>query len=170
MSYKVNDTILYGTHGVCRITEISERQFHDECREYYVLKPIYDDKATLFVPVMNERLVDKMRRVLTAAEIHELIEKMADENTIWIENESVRKEKYKEVLSQGDRVELVRLVKTLYHHQEEQRAKGKKLHMADERFMKDAERMLHAEFAHVLNIKYEQVLPFILEELQIEER
>jgi len=164
MSYKVNDTILYGIHGVCRITEISERQFNDKCREYYVLKPICDDKATLYVPVNNEKLVDKMRRVLTAAEIYELIETMPDENTIWIENESARKEKYKEILRQGDRVELVRLVKTLYQHQETQREKGKKLHLADERFMKDAERMLFAEFAHVLDIKYEQVLPFILKE------
>ena len=170
MNYKVDDTILYGTHGVCRIAEMAERKFGDKSMEYYILKPIDDDKATLFVPVNNEKLLAKMRRVLTAAEIYDLIKAMPAEDTIWIENESARKEKYKELLSNGDRMGLVSLIKTLYQHQTEQKEKGKKLHIADERFMKDAERLLYAEFAHVLDIQYEQVLPFILQEMKVEER
>jgi len=170
MIFNVNDTILYGTHGVCRIAEISERDFGEKGMEYYILKPLGDDKATLFVPVSNEKLLAKMRRVLTAAEIYELIKAMPDEETIWVENETNRKEKYKEILTSGNRKNLIQLVKTLYRHQGEQKEKGKKLHISDERFMKDAERMLYAEFAHVLDIQYEQVLPFIMEELEVEEK
>ncbi|MGL6197673.1 MAG: CarD family transcriptional regulator [Lachnospiraceae bacterium] len=170
MSYKVNETILYGTHGVCRITEISERKFGEESMEYYILKPLYDKKSTLFVPANSEKLLKKMRRVLTVEEIYDLIKAMPDQNTIWIENESERKDKYKEILSKGNRKDLVCLIKTLYKHQLEQQEKGKKLHIADERFMKDAEHLLHAEFAHVLEIQYEQVVPFILQELQLKER
>jgi len=170
MSYKVNETIIYGTHGVCKITEISERNFGDESMEYYTLKPIFDKKSTLFVPVNNEKLLGKMRQVLTVEEIYDLIKEMPDENTIWIQNESERKNKYKEILSKGNRKDLVRLIKTLYKHQLEQQEKGKKLHLADERIMKDAEQMLHAEFAHVLEIQYEQVVPFILQKLQLKER
>jgi len=164
MSFKVNDTILYGAQGVCKIAEISERKFSDKSMEYYVLKPVQDEKATLFVPVNNEKLLDKMRRVLTAAEICELVKVLPDENTMWIENETQRKEKYKEILTNGDRVELVRLIKTLHQRQIDQKDKGKKLHISDDRFMKEAIRMLHAEFAHVLDIQFEQVLPFILQE------
>ena len=36
--------------------------------------------------------------------------------------------------------------------------------------MKEAEKMLYEEFAYVLNIRQDQVLPFILEQIQIEEK
>ena len=168
MRYKIDDTILYGTHGVCRITDVSEKTFNGCSKEYYVLKPVNDEKATVFVPAGNEKLIAKMRHVLTADEIHELIRAMPGKDTIWIENESERKDKYKKILMSGDRVELVQLIKTLYNHQKEQIAAGKKLHMTDERFMKDAERLLYEEFAHVLDIQYEQVLLLIVEELDVE--
>ena len=61
---------------------------------------------------------------------------------------------------------MVRMIKALYLHQREQQAKGRKLHMADDRFFKEAERMLYEEFALVLQMKKEEVLPFILEQLQ----
>lgn len=170
MSFKVGDTILYGTHGVCRIAEISERDFGEKGMKYYILKPIGDEKATLFVPVNNEKLTDKMRRVLTSAEIYELIKAMPAEDADWIANESTRKEKYKEILTSGNRMDLIQMVKTLYTHQSEQKENGKKLHISDDRFMKDAERMLYAEIAHVLDMEYEEVLPFILEELNVDER
>jgi hypothetical protein len=34
--------------------------------------------------------------------------------------------------------------------------------------MRDAEDLLYAEFAHVLDIKKEQVLPFIMEQILVE--
>ena len=37
--------------------------------------------------------------------------------------------------------------------------------MSDERFLKDAERLLYDEFALVLRIKPDQVLPFILKQI-----
>ena len=45
---------------------------------------------------------------------------------------------------------------------------GKHLRAADERFFKEAERMLYDEFALVLGMEPEEVLPFILERIQDE--
>ena len=42
--------------------------------------------------------------------------------------------------------------------------------MADERFLKDAEKMLYDEFALVLNIREEEVLPFIMEQIAVGEK
>ncbi|MDL2295765.1 CarD family transcriptional regulator [Lachnospiraceae bacterium OttesenSCG-928-E19] len=164
--YKVDETILYGSHGVCRIVEISERKFNDSIREYYVLRPIFDEKATLFVPIDNENLVAKMRQVLSKEEIQDLIQAIPDGELIWIENEPARKEKYKAILSEGDRMELIQLIKTLHIHQTKQQEKGKKLHISDERFLKDAEKLLHAEFAHVLKMNIEEVSSFIMDKLK----
>jgi CarD family transcriptional regulator len=63
-------------------------------------------------------------------------------------------------------VELIKLIKTLYFQQQSQKSKNKSLNDTDKRIMKEAEKMLYEEFAHVLNIKREQVLPFIIEQVE----
>ena len=141
MNYQVGDMILYGTQGVCRIAEIAERDFSGNSMLYYILKPVFDERSTLYVPVYGEA-ADKLRRILSVPEVYKLIKAMPDEDTIWIENEAVRRKKHKEIISQGDRQELVKLIKTIYLHDKKQKAIGKKLHVADERFMKDAEKIL----------------------------
>ena len=163
--FNVNDTVLYGIEGVCRITELTERDFRGKKVKYYVLKPVYKENATLFVPMDNKTLVGKMRIVPTAEEIKKIIREMPAEESIWIEDENTRKARYKEIIAGGDSRELVQLIKTLYLHQKEQRAKGKKLHMAEERFFKEAEKMLYDEFAVVLGMKPGEVLPFILKQI-----
>lgn len=50
------------------------------------------------------------------------------------------------------------------------RSSGKKLHACDERFFRDAEKMLYEEFAAALNIDKEGVLPFILSKIKKEEQ
>lgn len=112
MAYKVNDTILYGAQGICRIAEITERDFGGNFIKYYVLKTVFNDNSTILVPMENEALTAKMRRILSAEEIYDLIQSMPDEELIWIENETARKEQYRAILSNGDREELVRLIKT----------------------------------------------------------
>ena len=63
------------------------------------------------------------------------------------------------------------MIKTLYTRQQALLQNGKKkLRATDERFLKEAERVLHEEFAHVLNIQRDQVLPFILEQISVESK
>ncbi|MEE0859328.1 MAG: CarD family transcriptional regulator [Acutalibacteraceae bacterium] len=164
--YSIGATVIYRNEGVCEITDIIVRRFKDKDMEYYVLKPIYKDNAEIYVPKNNAELVSKMKKVLTKDEILELINAMPCEEDIWVSNESDRKDKYKEILARGDRTELVRLIKTLYIHKQNQKKAGKKLHLADERFLKDAERILYDEFAYVLNIAQDEVLPFIMGKIE----
>lgn len=168
--YEINDIILYGIQGVCKIVDITEKEIDGKCREYYVLKPVYESNSTIFIPVHSEKLTAKMRRILSNEEIYALIKAIPDESTVWIDNEALRREKYSEILTSGDRAALVRMIKTLYLHRQVQREKGRKLYISDERFMNDAEKMLYDEFAYVLHIKREQVLPFILEQIKVNEK
>ena len=167
MAYQVGDRVVYGIHGVCLIVDVEEQYFGGEVTKYYVLQPVYDDKGKVFVPVGNERLERKMRRILSAEEINELIREMPSEDAIWIADDNLRKERYRQILLVGDRRELVRLIKTLYLRQQEQTAKGKKLYKNDEKVMKEAEKMLYEEFAHVLDIRPDQVLPFIMQQVEV---
>ena len=167
MTYQVGDRVVYGIHGVCEIADVEEQKNGGEVTSYYILQPVYDNKGKVFVPVGNERLEKKMRRILSEQEIYELIQEMPAEDSIWIADETARKEKYRQILLTGDRRELVRLIKTLYQRQQEQAAKGKKLYKNDEKVMKEAEKMLYEEFAHVLDIQLDQVLPFIMQQIEV---
>lgn len=164
--FNVNDMVIYGTDGVCRITDITVKSFADTSAEYYVLQPVRKKgQSTVFVPVHNEKLTSKMQYILSTDEIRELINSMPDEDLLWLDDENARKLQYKEILSTGDRQSLIRLIKTLYLHQQKLQANGKKLHASDDRFFKEAEKMLYNEFAHVLNIKPDQVLEVIMTQL-----
>ena len=164
--FKVNDTIMYGTQGICEIIDITEKDFMGAKKEYYVLKPVNDSSATLYAPKGNEKAEKKMRRILSKEEIYALIESMPDENANWIQNENERKEIYKQIITSGDRVELVKMIKALYFQKKKREMEGKHLYISDERFLKEAEKILYDEFQFVLNLKKSEVLPFIFQKIE----
>ena len=164
--YQINDVVVYGLHGVCRITEIEEKEFAGESQMYYTMRPDFNDRSTFFVPVNNEKSKKKVRDLLTPEEINELIRSMPQLEEIKVMHEKHRKAVYKEIIESGDRSEIIRLVKTIYVRREAQLKAGKKQHLIDERFLKEAETVLYDEFAFVLNIDRESVIPHIKNELE----
>ena len=99
---------------------------------------------------------------MSEAEITALIDAMPEEDFIWIADDNARRERYKAILAGGDPSDLIRLIKTLYLRAQTQKAQNKKPRLEDERFMKQAEKLLYEEFAHVLHIQRDEVLPYIL--------
>lgn len=168
--YSVGETVLYGSQGVCKIVGTDEKKIGGSKVKYFVLKPVYDENSTLFVPLSNNDLMSKMRSVLSAEEIYEMIKAMPDEDTIWIDDENERKQKYQQIISQADRKKLVQLIKTLYLHKISQQEKGRKLHQCDEIILKQAEKLLYDEFALVLKIKPDEVLPLIMQQIEVEKK
>ena len=166
--FNVNDTILYGTHGICKISDISEQKFNGSTKKYYILQPLHNASSTIYVPMDNEKLLAKMRRILSEEEIYELIKAMPDKETTWIENKNERNEHFRSILASGDRTEIIKLIKVIYQHKEELKAMSKKLHASDEQFFKEAEKIIYDEFALVLNIRYDQVLPFIVDQISLQ--
>ncbi|MBQ7935967.1 MAG: CarD family transcriptional regulator [Clostridia bacterium] len=167
---KVNDTVLYGVHGVCKVTATETKIVGGAEREYYVLKPVFDHSTVVYVPAWNEQLTAKLKRILSAEEIYEMIRSMPEEELLWVENENDRKRVYQEALVSGEREQLVRLIKTLHVRQQKRMEQKKALLLSDEKFMKEAERILYEEFAYVLRIDRDQVLPLIMQEVQVEEK
>jgi CarD family transcriptional regulator len=168
--YQAGATVLYGMHGVCEISGVDEKIVNGRSTDYYVLHPIFDEKTTIFLPVNKEGAVEKMRPVLSPDEIRKLIHAMPGETAFWIENANERKLRYREILAEGDRVAIVRMIKALYLQRQKRLALGKKPLASDAEFMRAGEKILYDEFAHVLKIKRERVLPFIMEQISPEER
>ena len=164
--YDVNETVLYGADGVCTITAIVEKNMFGSKRLFYELHPVCRRDTILFLPTDNEKTMAKLRPVLTRDEIISAIHCMTEEETIWSEKESARKEEYARIIKSGDHRKVIRLIKTLYEHRENLIDSGHKMHAADENFLKEAESVLYEEFAYVLNIRREEVLPFIQHEIE----
>lgn len=159
--FKIGDTICYGTTGVCTIDNTIERTVKGEVKKYYVLKPIFQNNATVYVPADNEELTSRMKNVLTSDEVENIIEHIPEYPCKWIVSDSERTRKFRETMVSGDRTELTKMVRMLYVHRQKQYAKGRRLHASDEHFLKDAESLLFGEFALVLGIKPDEVPGYI---------
>lgn len=164
--YAVGDMILYGTNGVCELVDIVDRDCGGKMVTYYMLKPVYAANATVFVPIHNEKLTSKMRPVLTKKEIEDMLHSIPEEYAGWIDDERQRKEQFKDITSRADICELIQLVKALLKHKEMVLARGKKVHIADERMLQEAQKMICDEFAYVLKISQEEVPEYILREMK----
>ncbi len=161
--FAVEDIVVYGNCGVCKIVNICPKRLGEKEVPYYVLKPVRDETTTIYCPVNSDKV--KIRKLLTLEEIYQLIQTMPDTQAQWVENDQLRKEKFHEVLKRADHRELIALIKTLHFHKVESARLGRKFHINDERVMKEAERILYGEFAHVLHIEPDEVVPFITGQL-----
>ena len=159
--FRINDTVMYGMHGVCKIEDITKKEFMGTSKDYYVLKPINDVTATLYVPMHNEKLLEKMRKIISKKEVYHLIETMPETSTVWFQNENERKEQYKKIIAAGNHTELIGMIKAIYIQKLKREEEGKHLYISDERFFKEAERILYEEFQYILDIKREELLPLI---------
>ena len=164
--FKVNDIVIYGTGGVCKIVDIEEKDFMGEKKKYFVLKPVKNENSTYFAPTDNEKILAKMRKLLSKEEIDELIDSMPNEKANWITNDNERKEKYRSIISNGNHTELIKLIKAIFFEKKEREANGKRLTSSDERFLKDAEQVLYGEFQHVLNLNEDQLMTYIFERIE----
>ena len=166
MDFCIGDLVVYGIHGVCRITQTQERIVDRKKVEYFVLVPTQQPDAAFFVPMHNPVAVSKMRKVLTREELTDLLQSGQVKEDSWIANEAVRKEKYRCLISSADCAELIRMLRALYLHKQAQLASGKKLHICDENFMKDAERVIRSEVSAVMEIPPEEVGAFIRSKIE----
>ena len=159
--YNVGDFVMYGTFGICKIDSIEKRDLTGVEQEYYILKHTNSDKNIFYVPTDNATAVSKMRPICSKAEVDSLISHMNTEKPIWIENDVKRKEEYSRIIRDGNKQEIIRLIKTLYLRREEVAKSGKKLRSSDENYLKLAENMLFDEFAYALGIERDEVVDYI---------
>ena len=164
--FKINDVVVYGSQGVCEIIDIEEKKIDGACKSYFVLKPKADRGATFYVPTWNEKAWGKMRKVMTQKDVDALIDSMPTKVPTWIANENERKETYKRILASGDQAAIISMVQALFIHKKEREAEGKRLHMSDEHFMKDAEQLLYNEWQYVLNVDKVGLMDYIFRRIE----
>ena len=160
------DKVLYGSHGVCEILDVEIKRVDRKSIEYFVLRPLEQPGARFYIPIHNQTALSKLRPILTPAEINTLLSENIAQSDAWIEDEGQRKQRYKELISSGDRAALIRMVHALHTHRRLQQEVGRKFHLCDENFLRDAEKLLSTEFALVLNISPDDVGVYIQNALE----
>lgn len=159
--FSAGEQVVYAAHGVCRILGTEERRFDRKMVEYYVLEPLSQVGTRYYVPTGNAAAVAKLRRILTVDELNALLASEDARKDLWIPDENRRKQQYRELISGGDRAALVSMVTTLRRQRDEQVAMGRKFHQCDENFLRDAEKLIDAEFSVVLDIDQAQVGEYV---------
>ena len=156
--YNIGDTVVYGTEGICEVTDITLMSFGGEKSKYYVLTPIAKRQNTIYAPFESDKIKRRMRPILSAKEARKLIDSLPVDPMEWVENSHERQDIFKNVLLCGSPEDVFAMLTALYNKQDEQEAIGKKLHASDERFMRDGERMLFSELAYALSTDTNEIV------------
>ena len=151
--FKVDDYIMYGRTGVCKVVDITNEKFiNGEERKYYVLSPIHNNNNTIIkIPLDNTKV--PMRKIISKEDVTSLINDIPNMEILWIDDEKKRMAQFETMLKSGQCEELIKLISNKRH--------SKKLNKADKEIIKEAERLVNEEFAIILNISPKEVNSYI---------
>lgn len=168
-TFNKGEYIKYATSGVCLIENITKIDYlhNRNPKDFYVLKPVSGNSSTVYVPVENEALTSKMRKLLSKEEIDSLIDASKENIIAWIDDRRTRSEKFKAIISKSEPDTLLRLVSCIYMKKQELSAFGKKLSSTDEAILTSAENLIENEFAFVLHLTGAQLSAYIRDRLGI---
>ena len=167
--YQVNELIMYGSTGVCKVKEVTKQDFGGDHADklYYVLEPLYQS-GVIYAPVDNERVF--MRPVISENEAKELIESIPTIHTEIYKNSSMQQltKHYQSILDTHGCKELLGLTKSIYMKKVEAVKHNRNLGQIDKNFMKRAEDLLYGEFAAALHISKDEVESYVHRLLGVE--
>ena len=166
--FQTGDIVVYGIHGVCHIvgTESQVRNYTEQI--FLVLEPIGQPGSRYMVPTYNDAAMAKVKKLQTREELEGMLSSEAVRRDCWIRDEGQRKQYYRELITSGDRENLTAMVYTLYKHKAEQVSAGRKMHICDDNFLRDAEKILIGEAAVILQLDLDQAKQYIRSKLKTE--
>ncbi len=149
--FQVGDQVVYGVHGVCQVADIQERMVGRTAQQYLILEPVGRGGSQYMVPTGNEAAMSKVSSLASREELEGLLTAQTTHTSNWIPDENKRKQFYR-TLNGAGRESLMQTIYTLYAHRANQRAQGKRLHMCDDNFLRDAEKILSQELEIVFGL------------------
>lgn len=153
----VGSMVHYGLDGVCCVIGSVEKKYDGITSRYLELRPHFRPGDSIYLPEENEALLNRLRPLISPADIREILARPLDAPCVWIEPEPLRRDSFKAALWSGDPRQLLQLIRTIHARKQDLALCGKKLRSSDAAFLKDAERLLYEEFAYVLGIAPQEV-------------
>lgn len=152
---RAGDMVIYGVHGVCSFSGTESVVAGGKSKQYYVLQPVHQDSSRYLIPSDNSTALQRLIPLLSTLEWEKLLTSPEVHTGIWISDENQRKQSYREITAHGSRTQLLIALAVLYNHRQAQKEKGRKLHICDEIFLRDTEKMLAEEIACVFELGIE---------------
>lgn len=164
--FQVGEFVVYGIHGVCRVKGTEKQLVNRKRTEYLVLEPLGQSEAKFLLPTQSAVAMAKLKPVLSRAELEALMSSDLIRQDCWINEENARKQHYRDLISNAERVSLLQMVHALYRYRDEQLSAGKKFHQCDDNFLRDAEKLLCSEISLVMELDAEQSRLYLREHLR----
>lgn len=163
--FQVGAYVVKPNTGICRIEDIVRMDLGGSGKkEYYMLLPVEDVKAKLYVTVDADRT--RLRPVMTKNEAEDFIGKIAGMEATWVPNDKLREQQYKEAFRTNEPADLVGIIKNLYLRGQARLAQGKKITSTDERYYRQAEKALYSELAFSLGVEQSSIQGIITETIE----
>lgn len=166
--YQINDHIMYGYEGVCRVQFVGHPNVPglSREREYYLLESVRRG-TQVYTPVDTKMA---MRPVISEAELNDALALLSS-RSITDELPTDTKSSadyYRAILQKLSFLQTLLLYKALLHRQKRQMAIRKTLSTTDQRFMKQAEDLLSSEICFVRGFTLPECLKFLREKCEEE--
>lgn len=145
--YKIGDYVMYGMSGACMVDKIGTLDFASPDKIYYTLKPVYDDRDTIYVSVDKED--DIVRKVIgkkRAKEVIDLIDVIAKEEIL------IEREAWSQILKEAEHERVISMILQLRRIRNENKKNHKSLNIADAKLLTYAERILSTELSVAMGI------------------
>ena len=164
--FKVGDYVICGNKGVCSVENITTLSISgvDKERMYYILKPLYMNGSTVYVPV--DSAGESMRKVLEREEAPRLIAAIPDIPLLVISNDKLTEQTYRECIRTNDCQELVKIIKTIRQRKQKRIQAGRKVTAVDAKYFHIAEDNLYGELAVALDIDRNEVENYIADAIE----
>lgn len=164
--YKTGEYVVVGNNGICVVEGITTLNLDgiDKSREYYLMKPVFSNKSTVYKPV--DKIDDAIRPALTKKEAQKLVSVMPSISALNITDEKSVEKTYKELIRSSDPKALVTLIKTIHARKESRQLKGFKVTALDARYFKQAEEFLYGELSVALDIPRDEIKDYVVKHIE----
>lgn len=155
--FEKGELIMCGGHGVCRVIDITGSPIDpaDQEKKYYLLEPVFERASAIYTPVNSEKAI--LRKIMTKAQAEELISRITQIKSVWIQDEKHRDQVYKEAIRSYDSESLLQIIKTLRQRKQSRIDEGKKILSSDEQYLHKAEDLLYSEMSVALSVPKEKM-------------
>ncbi|BDH60198.1 hypothetical protein CD30_14375 [Ureibacillus massiliensis 4400831 = CIP 108448 = CCUG 49529] len=164
--YNIGDLIIYSSHGICEIDDITEKTFSEETKTYYVMHPLNNQQLVIHIPINSKKL--NLSDVVDKKTAMKIIDSFKNLGVEWIEKNNHRIHIYSEAIKKGDRFEIAKIVNTLMAKQKDDEANGKKLGNQDVKLLNTIQNSLFSELALSLNTTTEDIYNQVERNLQVQ--
>lgn len=162
--FEKGNYIVNSNNGVCEIRDIVTMNMGSGDKEYYVLIPIEESTAKVFIPV--DIAEKRIRPAMNTDDAWRLIKEIKSVDEAMVENEKEREKLYKEAINSRDPKQLISIMKTLYIRRQKRLEEGKKITAVDERYFKLAENQLYSELAFALKVEKSELNQIIEQNIE----